>query len=110
MNHANLKIDQREEDSELRLILTGELDLAAASGLHERLAQLSAEGVPVRLDLSELAFIDSSGVHVLIRAMNQARDNGWRLEVDSNLSPAVRRVFELVQLDRFIAGDADAAR
>lgn len=110
MNHANLKIDELEEDGGLRLRLTGELDLAAASGLEERLAELSSESVAVRLDLSELDFIDSSGVHVLIRAMNDARTLGWQLEVDPNLSPAVRRVFELVQLDRYIAGDADAAR
>lgn len=109
MNHANLKIEELEEDDGLRLRLSGELDLAAAPGLEERLAQLSAEGVAIRLDLSQLAFIDSSGVRVLIRAVNASRENGLRLDVDPNLSDAVQRVFELVQLDRFIAGDADAA-
>jgi|SRR5947209_10586530 len=108
MNLSHLTIDELEEEGGVRLRLAGELDLASAGTLEERLTQLQAENVSVRLDLSELAFIDSSGVHVLMRAVNQARGSEWELEVDPTLSPTVRRVFELVQLDRFIVGDADA--
>src|SRR5437588_7330945 len=59
-------IEERQEGDWTRLRLVGELDLAAASGLEDRLRQLSEANKRVRVDLSKLDFIDSSGIRLLI--------------------------------------------
>ena len=83
--------------------LTGELDLASAPVLENRLEQLRAENQPVRLDLSRLGFMDSAGIHVLISAFNHARADGWQFEVDPDLSPQVAVLFKLTDMERITA-------
>lgn len=85
------------------LTLLGELDLAAAPTLEQRLDQLRIERTPVRLDLSRLKFIDSTGLRVLIAAANAAQDDGWRFEIDPHLGKQARKLFDLVGFDRMLA-------
>jgi anti-anti-sigma factor len=85
-----------DEDGVLRLSLTGELDVVGAARLTARVEELRSAGVTLRLDLSRLEFIDSSGVNALINTAHAARSNGWRLEVDPRVQPQVERVLELV--------------
>lgn len=80
----------------LRLTLLGDLDLNTAERLSTRLDELKAGGRPVRLDLSQLAFIDSSGVQALIVALTDSRWIGWPLEVAPEVSPSVERAAQIV--------------
>lgn len=100
------EIHEQPEDGRLRLQLTGELDLVSVSLLKNRLERLRAEKQPVRLDLSRLEFMDSAGIHLLISTFNHAREDGWRFEVDPDLSPQVEHLFKLTDLERItgIAG------
>jgi anti-anti-sigma factor len=92
-----LVISERvDADEVLRLMLLGDLDLAVAETLSSRLSELKAEGRPVRLDLSQLAFIDSSGVQALLVALTDARWSGWPLEVAPEVSPSVARAARVV--------------
>src|SRR5579859_2310401 len=59
--------------------LVGELDLAAAPQLERTLGQPQLQTRLVVLDLRELAFIDSSGVHAIVNATTRAREQGRRL-------------------------------
>ena len=83
-------------DGMLRLILVGDLDLPVVETLSECLQELKAAGGPVRLDLSQLAFIDSSGLQALIVALIDARSTGWQLEVAPEVSPSVERAAQVV--------------
>ena len=83
-----------DDPGAVRLVLTGELDLAVADMLGDRLWMLGNAGNAVRLDLSELEFIDSSGLRELIIAVSESRSNGWRLEVDLQISELVRQTVE----------------
>jgi anti-sigma B factor antagonist len=56
----------------------GELDLCSAPELREA---LRAQRGPVVLDLRELAFIDASGLHVMVEADVRARRDGLDLTV-----------------------------
>ena len=70
---ADFWIDERaEDDGRVQLGLVGELDIASASALNERLRALAQRGDPVVLDLARLQFIDSSGLRELIRAVSDA--------------------------------------
>jgi anti-anti-sigma factor len=77
------------------MTLVGELDLSATDGLRERLDEVQRAKRRVRLDLSELEFIDCSGIRAILDAMAQARREGTALEVDRSVSPIVGRIVSL---------------
>jgi anti-anti-sigma factor len=104
------EIHESRSDGWLRLSLTGELDLHAAPMLEERLTRLRVAMSPVRLDLSALEFIDSTGLHLLIRTVGDARIKHWRLVIDPELTPQVLGLFKLVRLDQFILSGDSAPR
>jgi anti-anti-sigma factor len=85
-----------DADEAVRLTLVGDLDVAAAEVLSPRLAELKSSGRRTRLDLSQLAFIDSAGIQTVLVALADARWDGWPLEVAPQLSPTVRRAAEIV--------------
>ena len=76
-----------DRDGMLRLTLLGYLDLTTAETFRSRLAELKPSGRPVRLDLSQLAFIDSSGIQALLAVLTDARWTGWQLDVAQPVSP-----------------------
>lgn len=99
----NLEIAESRTDTGVRLSLSGELDLASCQMLDDRLARLRVMRSPVRLNLSRLEFIDSTGIHLLIRTVGEARVKGWRLEIERDIHPQVMRMFKLVHMDRFVS-------
>jgi anti-anti-sigma factor len=86
-----------ERDGTLRLMLIGELDVAMVDHLSLRLRELRKGGYGVRLDLSGLSFIDSSGIQELIRDVAEARRDHWELEVDGPMTDQVARTIDLVR-------------
>jgi anti-sigma B factor antagonist len=85
-------------DGSVRLSLRGELDLGSAGKLAARLEQLRSAGVRVRLDLSRLAFIDSTGIGAIVAGLNANRE----LEIEDQFEPSVRRVFQVTGVERFL--------
>ncbi len=79
------------------LSLQGEFDLAGEPLFMRELGAAEAER-PRRLviDLSELTFIDSTGLWALLRAREHAHDADWELVLRRG-PDAVHRVFELTQ-------------
>ncbi len=100
-----LTIHESRIDGSVRLSLTGKLDIASTPTLEDRLTGLRARKSPVRLDLSNLDFIDSTGLHMLIRMVGDARIKHWQLRIDPAVAPQVMSVFRLVHLDRFLEAD-----
>ncbi len=83
-------------DGGLRVALIGELDIAVADAVEERLRQYRDGGRTVRLDLSQLDFIDSSGVQTVVLGLKHARRNGHELVVDRHVSASVQRMIEMM--------------
>jgi anti-anti-sigma factor len=79
------------------LCVSGELDLATALTFRRRLRALKATNARVRVDLSQLDFIDAAGAHALDDAIVDSRRGGWRVEVDPSMSHQVRRFFDLTK-------------
>ena len=80
-------------DGHRNVRVTGEIDLATATELRQRLNSVIAAG-DVDLDLSDVTFLDSSGLVVLLAARQALHDKHHRLTV-RNPSKRVLRVFEL---------------
>ncbi|MGA2924813.1 MAG: STAS domain-containing protein [Solirubrobacteraceae bacterium] len=60
--------------------VVGELDMKTAVVLAQRLDQLPLATVTsLTVDLRELAFMDSSGLRLLIELHDRSRQEGWRL-------------------------------
>jgi anti-anti-sigma factor len=74
--------------------LTGELDVATTPRLESALREPRLQARLVVLDLRELAFIDSSGVHAIVDASIRARRAGHRMLLLRG-RPGVDRVFTL---------------
>jgi anti-sigma B factor antagonist len=85
-----------DADGASRVTLVGELDIAVADGVEERLRRLRDAGRRARLDLSQLDFIDSSGVRAIVLGLKHARQGGHELEVDRRISPTVKRMIEIM--------------
>ncbi|HEX3391885.1 MAG TPA: STAS domain-containing protein [Solirubrobacteraceae bacterium] len=92
---GSLEVASAAIDDTVTVTLRGELDLASVGALQERLTAVE-QGEPPRivLDLSELSFIDSSGLRVLLLAHGRAREGGRELVLTQG-SDAVQRVFEM---------------
>lgn len=76
----------------------GELDAYSAPAL-EQLLDAEPDGADLRLDLSRVSFIDSTGIRVIVTVDNRLRDAGHRLVV-VDPSPSVLRLLQLTALDQ----------
>ncbi len=98
----DFEISESRDGEWVCLAIIGELTMASAGSLDDRLQTLRAEGQPVRLDLSRLEFMDSNGLTVLVRALNHAREGRWKLEIARSVSPSIADRFKHSGLDRFL--------
>ncbi len=97
---APLEVRRVDHPLGVVLVLRGELDLATVPLLQEHLDCAMRSGAAVVIDLAGLAFIDSSGLQVLLRADRQLRASDGQLVLLGG-SRAVYRVFELAGMDRY---------
>ena len=83
-----------------RLTLVGELDMATAPRVEEAVADVLAKGArDVIVDLSGLAFVDSSGLRLFITLNDRAAAEAWTLGL---IRPPARSfaVFQITGADQ----------
>ena len=81
---------------------SGELDAHSAPVLQAQLDPLtSSQGASVVVDLSDVAFIDSTGLGVLVTTLKHIREVNGRIDVVIT-RPRVLKVFTLTGLDGVI--------
>jgi anti-anti-sigma factor len=81
------------------IVISGELDLEASKFVIDAAAQLAGPMSPhLRLDLSEVTFLDSAGLHALLR-LRQTRS----VEIVA-VSPRVERVLDITGTRLLILG------
>lgn len=109
-----LRLSSRAEHGHVIATLRGDLDIAAAPALRERLLSLLRPGSSrLVLDLSAVSYADASGLAVLVGTRRRARLLGGFLHLASP-APAVTKVLSLTglgrQLDVFPTVDAAIIR
>jgi anti-sigma B factor antagonist len=93
-------ISAEDRDGRAHLSLRGELDLATAPELEELLNARVDAGQEVVVDLRDLQFMDSSGIHVLVAAHARAGRTGTRVVVvRPQRGSAVAKIVEVSGLD-----------
>lgn len=109
---TQLRIRTTREAQQTVVQLEGEIDLRSSPDLRSTLLEL-IDRAPGRVivDLSGIAYMDSSGVGTLVEMKRRLERNGGRL-ILAALQPRVRSVFEITRLDKFftIADSVEEAR
>jgi anti-sigma B factor antagonist len=96
----SFNIEIVEQPGSLTLVVAGELDISTARLLDDELARAKAtDAASIVVDLDRIEFIDSSGLHVLIKHAYRGQ-KCQRVRLTKG-SPRVQRLFELTgALDR----------
>ncbi len=97
-------ISSAKTSSGLRLVRpTGELDVYTVARLQSFIDDLTRDGVnEICLDLSQLRFIDSRGLGLLVTLTKQVRDAGGSLIVAAP-SASLSRLFAISGIDQVIS-------
>jgi anti-sigma B factor antagonist len=91
-----------DDDGHVILAVAGEVDLATAPQLAQCLTAITDRDV--RVDLSAVTFLDSSGVSALVAGSRALTAGGHRLRTFGERDN-VRRVLEISGLDSLFHGD-----
>jgi anti-sigma B factor antagonist len=84
------------------IALTGEIDLQTSPEAREQLLELLKDRRHVLVDLSGVAYIDSSGIASLVEALQFAKSNSLFFGL-VDLSEAAQQVIRLARLDKVFA-------
>ena len=92
------------------IALTGEIDLQTSPQVRTAILESLGKGAPVVVDLSDTAYIDSSGVASLVEGYQMAREKKLTFALAA-VSEAPMRVLKLARLDKIfvIHPDVEAA-
>jgi anti-sigma B factor antagonist len=97
----NVEIAIEKTNAGFLLKLKGDVDMNSSSqvrgALGEVFRQCTKGTKALFVDLSQVRYMDSSGIATLVEAMQNCMKQGSRLRL-VDLSPAVRDVFELARL------------
>ena len=97
-----LEIDVERDDGSATLTLTGEIDLETSGALHDALTRVY--GCPaVHLDLSNVEYMDSTGLRTVLVAKGEIERAGGSLDI-VDASSIVTRLIEITGIDGLIAG------
>jgi len=96
---ADLTIDIRHQADAAIVSPRGEVTVFTSPALRVRLREVIESGARrVVMDLSAVAYVDSSGVATFVDALREVRQAQGRLAL-AGVNPRVRGVFEIARLD-----------
>ncbi len=85
------------------LRVTGEVDVYTAPMLRERIRELAAKGaVHLIADLTQVDFLDSTGLGVLVGGLKRLREDGGSLALVIT-TPRILRIFQVTGLTKALA-------
>jgi anti-sigma B factor antagonist len=99
------RFELSEEQVGERLVIAarGEIDLATVAQLREAVERaIAARAAALWIDLTEVEFIDSTGLTAVVRAHHALDDGRCRLAVICPGSGPVRRALDVSGVERFL--------
>lgn len=97
-----LTVSAVEAAGRLVVRVGGECDMSSSADLAEALATALESAQRIEVDLGELRFLDSSGIHVLVTAYHGAQSRGAALYV-TQAAGVVAAVLELTGVGTLLA-------
>ena len=100
-----LTLSERREGSTMVLAPAGGIDLTTEGVLRERLIPMvtaaAKAGDSVVLDFSDVAYISSAGLRVLMIAAKEARTCGGKIAIAA-LQPVVSEIYQIARFDKVL--------
>jgi anti-sigma B factor antagonist len=91
----NFRVEVRSENRAVVFAVGGELDLASSPTLEQELDRVREADVDLLIvDLRDLRFMDSTGLHALVKANKRAIEAGRRFAVIQG-GPQIQRLLSL---------------
>jgi len=114
MNQSSSRVISRTEviDDGVIVKLSGDIDLSRSPALRGQVMTIAQDEHPrLCLDLTDVPYMDSSGIAVLVELIQRQREHGGRL-VLYGLQDRVKGLFDETGLTQLfdIADDAEAAQ
>jgi anti-sigma B factor antagonist len=86
-----------------KIVLDGRIDITNSNELKEKLYELKEAGVrKIILDMSNLEYIDSSGLGRIFYFFADYKKENGLMEIHNINNPNVKKVVEIVKLDKII--------
>jgi anti-sigma B factor antagonist len=96
----DLRLETSNRDGTTLLAAFGEIDVATAPQLRQRMVELaSASSAPLVIDLEGVDFLDSTGLGVLVSGLKRYRTLGSDVLLVAT-RPRILKVFEITGLTR----------
>jgi anti-sigma B factor antagonist len=81
------------------LVINKDMDLYAVPELKQAILDcITAKKADIFLDATDMGYIDSTGLGVLVSSLNRVREYGGSM-IMKGLKPHIRRIFHLTGLD-----------
>ncbi len=97
-----LSVSVSEQESTLKVAVTGELDVSTVPAFNKQLSELrNSSATTLKLDLTGTTFMDSTGLSAVLVAEMHARMRGQRFVVVAG-PPHVHELFKLTGVDNFL--------
>lgn len=94
----NIQVELEETDNKLKGYIHGEIDAHTAPVLREKLeAYQNKDGVNAELDLSDVNYMDSTGLGVFVAFYKSVNSNGGHVKL-KGLSARLKRLFDITGL------------
>jgi anti-anti-sigma factor len=98
---SELVTSTETSDGKAVVRVSGDVDLVSCHDLRRALDEALEASPHTVVDFTELSFIDSSGLSVLVEAHKHARDRGGVFVV-RNPTPMLRRLLDITRLDSLL--------
>ena len=95
-----MSYSEKTENDILIISVTGDVDLENSDGLRDQVSNALDANTAVSLDMSEVSYIDSSGVAALIESRQKADEGGKDFRL-LKPSESVVSVLKMAKLDTF---------
>jgi anti-sigma B factor antagonist len=106
MPMADVRIER--EDKTVVAVLTGEVDMSNAASIRQQIARsVTPDDDALLVDLSELSFIDSAGLHTLIELRTVLHERRQQLLLCVSHGSTIERAMEIVGLPRAVSVHSD---
>ncbi|PPA70542.1 anti-sigma factor antagonist [Jeotgalibacillus proteolyticus] len=95
----NISINVTEQtDEQVKVAIAGEIDAFTAPKLREKMEPFSLqEGITLIVDLSQVNYMDSTGIGVFVGLFKGMKSNGGHLQL-IGLSDRLKRLFDITGL------------
>lgn len=101
MDKQEFAVERSDVEDRIIVSVRGDVDLGTVDALSQALEQATRGGDPVIIDMTDVTFLDSTGVRVLVEAYRSAQRSGGALYV-RGARHWVARVLEVTGVARLL--------